>query len=103
MGSGDRLNADPAVLAAACESLSAATDYLLSELKSLDGTVSEMLSSWQGSSGGAYGQAWGQWASGAHQVEAALSTMSRLLGGAGKAYGQGEQRSAADLVGLGDG
>jgi len=103
MGSADRLNVDPAVLAGACESLSAATEHLLRELKSLDGTVWGMLSTWQGNSGAAYGQAWGQWLSGAHEVEDALSTMARLLGDAGKAYAHGEQRSAADLGGLGDG
>lgn len=103
MSSAGRLNVDPAVLTAAFESLSAATEHLLRELKSLDGAVSGMLSNWQGNAGGAYGVAWGQWLSGAHEVEDALSTMARLLGDAGKAYAHGEQRSATDLGGLGDG
>lgn len=103
VSSAGRLNIDPAVLAAACESLAAATEHLLRELKSLDGTVSEMLTNWQGNAGGAYGQAWGQWLSGAHEVEDALSTMTRLLDDAGKAYARGEQRSAVDLGGLGHG
>lgn len=103
VGSDGRLNVDPAVMAGACESLAAAAEHLLKELKSLDGTVSAMLSGWQGNSGGAYGQVWGQWLSGAHEVEDALSSMARLLGDAGQAYAHGEQRSATNLGGLGDG
>jgi WXG100 family type VII secretion target len=99
--SGDRLNVAPAVLAGACESLSNAAQHLLTELKALDSTVSGMLTGWQGSSGGAYGQAWQQWLTGADEVETALSTMARLLGEAGTAYAHGEQRSASDLGGLG--
>jgi len=103
VASDGRLNVDPAVLAGACESLSAATEHLLKELKSLDRTVSGMLSGWRGSSGGAYGQAWGQWLSGAQEVEQALSTMARLLGDAGRGYDRGDQRSAEGLGGLGNG
>ena len=60
VSSDGRLNVDPAVLASTCESLSTAAEHLLKELKSLDGTVSGMLAGWQGNSGGAYGQVWGQ-------------------------------------------
>lgn len=103
VSSDGRLNVDPAVMAGACESLSGAAEHLLAELKSLDGTVSGMLSAWQGNSGGAYGQAWGQWLAGAHEVEQALSTMARLLADAGRAYEHGDQRSAEGLGGLGNG
>lgn len=97
MSANGRLNVDPALLAGACEALSGAAERLLNELNSLDGAASGMLAGWQGGSGGAYGQAWTQWLSGAQEVESALSTMSRLLGEAGRAYGQGEQQSASGL------
>lgn len=97
------MNAAPAVLAGACESLSGASQHLLNELTSLDATVSGMLAGWQGNSGGAYGGAYRQWLDGAHEVESALSIMARLLGEAGKAYAQGDEQSAAGLGSLGNG
>jgi WXG100 family type VII secretion target len=98
-----KLNVSPAVLAGVCESLSGASQHLLAELKSLDATVSAMLAGWHGNSGGAYGQAYGQWLAGAREVESALSTMAALLGEAGRAYEHREQQSAAGLGSLGDG
>lgn len=103
MASDGTLNVDPAVLAGVCESLSGAAEQLLGQLKSLDGTVSGMLANWQGRAGGAYGDAWGRWLEGAHEVESALAVMARLLGRAADAFEHGEARSAADLGGLGGG
>ena len=91
------------MVAGSYESLSAAARHLLGELKSLDATVSGMLTGWQGASGQAYGQAWRQWLAGAREVESALSTMAGLLGDAGNAYAQREQESAAGLGELGYG
>jgi len=76
---------------------------LLKELKALDAAVSGMLAGGQGNSSGAYSAAYRQWLDDAPEVESALSTMARLLGEAGKAYADGEQRSAAALGSLGDG
>ncbi|MBI3213529.1 MAG: WXG100 family type VII secretion target [Mycobacterium sp.] len=103
MGEPGKLNIDPAVLAGACEALSGAAEQLLRELKSLDGTVTGMLANWQGSAGGAYGDVWRQWHTGADEVEVALAAMAKLLGEAGKAYAAGEQRSAGDLGSLANG
>lgn len=103
MGPEGKLNVDPAVLAGVCESLSGAADQLLTQLKSLDGTVSGMLADWQGTAGGAYGEAWGQWLQGAREVESALSVMAKLLGRAAEAFEHGEAGSASKLGGLADG
>jgi len=101
VGSSDRLNVSPELLSGACESLSGAARHLLDEVKSLDGDVPGMLAGWQGSAGGAYGQAWTQWLQGAREVECALTTMARLLGEAATGYAHGEQQSAEGLGGLG--
>jgi len=95
-----KLNIDPAVLSSTCESLSAAADQLLTELKSLDSTVTDMVSRWTGASGGAYGDAWQQWDRGASEVERGLTVMAQLLGRAAEAYTAHEQAAAADLGGL---
>jgi WXG100 family type VII secretion target len=100
---GGKLNIDPAVLSATCESLSAAADHLLSELKSLDGAVTEMVGRWTGSSGGAYGEAWQQWHRGAAELEGGLAVMAQLLGRAADAYADHERGAAADLRGISGG
>lgn len=64
MANGDRLNVSPELLSGACASLSGVARHLLDELKKLDGDVSGMLTGWQGSAGGAYGQACTQWQQG---------------------------------------
>lgn len=96
-----RLNVDTQVLSSACESLSAAAEHLLSELKSLDGTVTEMNTRWTGSSGGAYRDVWQQWHRGAAEVEQGLAVMSQLLGRAAQAYTEHERSAAAELGGVG--
>jgi WXG100 family type VII secretion target len=94
------LRADPAVLSATCQSLSGAAEHLLGRLKSLDGNVTSMLSGWQGTSGGSYGDAWKLWHRGADEVEQALAIMAELLGQAGKAFASREQVSAEELRGV---
>jgi WXG100 family type VII secretion target len=98
-GNGE-LRVEPAVLAASCEALSAAAEHLLDQLQSLDGTVTSMLASWRGTSGGAYSDQWTLWHRGADEVERGLAQMAQLLGQAGKGYEQQEQASAANLGGL---
>jgi WXG100 family type VII secretion target len=98
--SGGELKADPAVLAATCEALSAASDHLLAQLKSLDGTVTSMLATWQGSSGGAYSDVWTKWHQGADEVEKGLATMAHLLGQAGKGFEEHEQATGENLRGV---
>ena len=98
--SGGELKADPALLAASCEALSSAADHLLAQLKSLDGTVTSMLATWQGTSGGAYSDIWNTWHRGADEVEQGLAMMARLLGEAGKGYEEQEQAAAEDLRGV---
>lgn len=99
-GGKGELSVDPAVLAASCQSLSTAADHLLEQLKSLDGTVTSMLATWRGSSGGAYSDQWALWHRGADEVEIALGQMAQLLGQVGKGYEQQEQASAQDLDGV---
>ncbi len=96
-----KLNVSPAVLSGTCESLSAAAEHLLTELKGLDGDVMKMVSRWTGTSGGAYGEAWLQWHRGATEVERGLAVMAQLLGRAADAYAESEQSAAAELGGLG--
>jgi WXG100 family type VII secretion target len=97
------LRVEPAVLSAICESLSGAADHLLSRLKSLDGSVTDMVTRWQGLSGGAYGDAWQQWHRGADEVERALSIMAKLLGEAARAFDSNEEAAAQALRMVGDG
>lgn len=98
--SGGELKADPAVLAATCEALSAASDHLLAQLKSLESTVTSMLATWQGTSGGAYSDVWTRWHQGADEVEKGLMTMAHLLGQAGKGFEEQEQTSGENLRGV---
>ena len=98
--SNGELRVDPAVLSATCQSLSGAADHLLARLRSLDGTVTGMVSRWQGLSGGAYGDAWQQWHGGADEVERALSIMAKLLGETAKAFQSNEEAAAQALRGV---
>jgi WXG100 family type VII secretion target len=101
VGSSDgELRVEPAVLAASCEALSSAAEHLLAQLKSLDGSVTSMLASWQGSSGGAYADAWKLWHQGADEVEQGLSTMAQLLGATGKAFEKQDGATAEELRGV---
>jgi len=97
------LRVEPAVLSATCQSLSGAADHLLSRLKSLDGSVTDMAARWHGLSGGAYGDAWQQWHDGADEVERALSIMAKLLGEAARGFESKEEAAAQALRGVGDG
>jgi WXG100 family type VII secretion target len=94
------LSVEPAMLAAGCDAMSAAAGQLLNGLKSLDGSVSEMLAGWQGASGGAYGDAWKQWQRGADDVENALALMAALLGKAGDAFAAQDHAAAAATGGV---
>lgn len=96
----DELRVQPPVLADGCAALSAAADHLLNRLKSLDGNVSEMLSGWQGASGGAYCQAWALWQRGADDVENGLALMAALLGKAGGAFAAQDRAAAATTGGV---
>lgn len=92
------LSVQPPILADACAALSAAADHLLNRLKSLDGNVSDMLSHWQGASGGAYCEAWQLWQRGADDAEKGLALMAALLGRAGGAFAA-QDRAAAAMTG----
>jgi WXG100 family type VII secretion target len=98
--SGGELKTDPAVLAASCEALSSASEHLLGQLKSLDGTVTSMLAGWKGASGSAYSDVWKLWLRGADETEQGLAHMARALGEAGKAYESQEQATSAELRGV---
>jgi WXG100 family type VII secretion target len=100
VGSDDELKVEPAVLAASCEALSAAAEQLLAQLKSLDGTVTSMLATWQGTSGGAYSDVWTLWHRGADEVEQGLAMMARLLGHAGKGFEEQERTTGENLRGV---
>jgi WXG100 family type VII secretion target len=100
MGDSSELRVEPAVLAASCEALSAASEHLLAQLKSLDGTVTSMLSTWRGTSGGAYSDAWALWHRGANEVEQGLATMARLLGDTANGFEEQDQSSSDGLRGV---
>jgi WXG100 family type VII secretion target len=97
------LRVEPAVLSATCQSLSGAAEHLLSRLRSLDGSVTDMATRWQGLSGGAYADAWQQWHGGAAEVERALSIMAKLLGEAAHGFESNETAAAQALRAVGDG
>ena len=94
------MRVEPAVLSGTCEALSGAAEHLLSRLSALDGAVTSMLAGWQGTSGGAYGDAWRMWHEGADEVEKALAIMADLLGEAAKGFESNEQSSSAQLRGV---
>lgn len=91
------LRVEPAVLRATCHSLSGAADHLRARLQSLDATVTGMTAKWTGSSGGAYGDAWGQWHRGADEVEHALAIMAKLLDSTARGFEASEEQSAEAL------
>lgn len=94
------LRVEPAVLSATCQALSGAAEHLLGRLSTLDAGVTSMLSGWQGTAGGAYGQAWRMWHEGADEVEKALAIMAELLGEAAKGFESNEQTSSEQLRGV---
>lgn len=91
------LRVEPAVLRATCHSLSGAADHLRARLQSLDATVTGMTAKWAGSSGAAYGDAWGQWHRGAAEVETALAIIAKLLDSAARGFESGDQQGAQEL------
>lgn len=94
------LRVEPAVLAAACESLKTGAEHLQAGLRDLDTEVQQTLGSWQGPAGNSYGTAWQQWHEGAQKVQQALAVMAQHLGQASRAFEANEQASAATLRGL---
>lgn len=88
------------MLRAACEALTAGAQHLQAGLRDLDTEAQQVLGSWEGSAGGAYGAAWRQWHDGSLKVQQALVTIAERLGAAGQAFAANEQASAADLGGL---
>jgi WXG100 family type VII secretion target len=99
-GDWGELEVDPAVLAVSCEAMSSAAEHLLARLTALDGKVTSMLATWQGTSGGAYADVWKLWLGGAGEVEQGLAQMAHALGEAGKGYASQEQASSEVLRGV---
>jgi WXG100 family type VII secretion target len=66
-------------------------------LRSLDSTVTGMVGGWTGQSGGAYGDAWGQWHRGAGEVERSLSILARLLETTAQGFASSERDGAQKL------
>lgn len=97
------LRVDPAVLAAACEALTAGAQHLQAGLRDLDTEAQQALGSWEGSAGGSYAAAWRQWHDGSLKVQQALETIAGRLGEAGRAFAANEQNSAARLGGVHNG
>lgn len=88
------------MLRAACEALTAGAQHLQAGLRDLDAEAQQVLGTWEGSAGGAYGSAWKQWHDGSLKVQQALATIAERLGQAGQAFEAHEQGSAASLRGL---
>lgn len=85
------------MLRATCQSLSGAAEHLQARLRSLDSTLTGMTGQWQGSSGGAYGDAWTQWHRGADDVEKALAIMAKLLDATARGFESNDARGAQTL------
>ena len=98
MGNSDgELRVEPAVLASTCEAVSTAADHLLAGLKDLDAEVGQVLSSWTGTAGGSYGDAWQQWHAGARKVQSALTTIADGLAQAGRGFEANDHAAATNL------
>jgi len=79
------------------QALTGATNDLHSRIIELDCQVREMLDGWRGEAGGAYGQAWDLWHSGAAEVQQGLSILAKAVGDVGVAY-QGQDSSSAETL-----
>jgi WXG100 family type VII secretion target len=103
MADHDALRVDPEVMQGFSQALSGAAKDLHTRLIELDGQVREMLGSWRGGAGGAYGSAWDLWHSGAGEVQLGLSILAKAVGDAGVAYQNNESTSAQALGVVEDG
>ena len=99
-GDGGELRVSPEVLRAACEALTAGSQHLQAGLRDLDAEAQQVLGTWEGSAGGAYGAAWKQWHEGSLKVQQALAVIAERLGQAGQTFDAHEQASATELGGL---
>jgi WXG100 family type VII secretion target len=55
-------------------------------------------SGWQGRASAGFGEGWGQWRVGAHEVIDGLDRMAELLSVTGRDYDRAEQRATGDVT-----
>jgi WXG100 family type VII secretion target len=97
------LRVDPELMHGFSQALTGAAKDWHSRLIELDGQVREMLGSWRGGAGGAYGSAWDLWHRGAGEVQLGLSLLAKAVGIAGMEFHTNDSASAQTLSGLDDG
>ncbi|WP_322858649.1 WXG100 family type VII secretion target [Mycobacterium europaeum] len=90
----ETVRVDPVVMQGHAVSIGGAAEHLSAELAQLDDQVGQLLGSWQGAAGTAYGSAWELWHRGAREVQQGLSLLAHLVGQAGEGYQSNEAGSA---------
>ena len=77
----------------------AATDFR-TRLNELDGQIREMLASWKGGAGGAYGEAWDLWHRGAGEVQQGLAILAEAVRVAGVDFQTQESAATQQVDGV---
>lgn len=94
------LRVHPEVMHGVSQALSGASKDLHTRLIELDGQIRDMLASWHGGAGGAYGQAWDLWHRGAGEVQHGLALLAKAVGVAGVDFQAQEWASAQKVDGV---
>ncbi len=94
------LRVQPEVMQTASQALAGASKDLQTRLVDLDAQVREMLAGWQGSSGGAYAEAWALWHKGAAELQLGLSTLAKAVGNAGNQFQAHDAAAEQKLEGI---
>jgi ESAT-6 family protein len=94
------LRVNPEAMHGASQALSGAAKDFHSRLIELDGQVRDMLASWHGGAGGAYGQVWDLWHRGAGEVHLGLSILAKAVGAVGVGFEAQESESVQTLRGV---
>jgi WXG100 family type VII secretion target len=70
-------------------------DRLEQVSREMDGLLG---SGWQGRASAGFGEGWGQWRAGAHEVIDGLDRLAELLSVTGRDYDRAEQRATGDVT-----
>jgi WXG100 family type VII secretion target len=97
------LRVDPEVMQGFSQALTGAAKDWRSRLIELDGQVRDMLCSWRGGAGGAYGSEWDLWHRGAGEVQLGLSILAKAVGIAGMEFQNNDSASSHALSRLDNG
>ena len=94
------LRANPEVMQGVSQAISGAATDFRTRLNELDGQIREMLASWKGGAGGAYGEAWDLWHRGAGEVQQGLTILAEAVGVAGVDFQTQESASTQKVDGV---